>query len=282
MANPQVQLPGQAPLYMPNNNQQTADNAIQQPQQQQPPKIDTNDPINSLASQLVTPEEREAQEQKLLKNKRKMIAWNALFGGLANLANLYSVSKGAAPQAYSDNSQHIEAAYQDAKNRQENLFQNRDRYAQTLYNLYRQGEQDRIRNESHKAQMEWYKDRSDIAQQKAELEKYKAVRVIKNKDGSLMKFNPIDGTIEPLSEADPLYVDYMKSRTNATNRRAGLIGAPVTTTRTNAKGETVTSVRSYGSGGGGKDSSRRSGGRTIKGYVKSGGGNSKKGKGKAY
>lgn len=237
-------------------NQQPADNAMQQPQQM--PQIDTSDPINSLAGMLVTPAEREAQEQKMLRNKRRMIAWTGLFDGLRNLANLYSVSKGATPQRYTDNPyQTLEQGYQQERQRQNSLNDYRDKYATTLWNLKRQTNDDARRNALSAAQASWYGSReeaeqqkSELAKQKAELDKLKAVRVIKNKDGSLMKFDPITGNIEPLSEADPLYVDYMKARTNATNKRAGLIGAPVTTTRTNAKGETTTSVRSYGSGGG--------------------------------
>lgn len=247
--------------------QQPADNAMQQPQQQaqpqqyQQPQIDTNDPINSLASQLVTPEEREAQEQKMLKNKRRMIAWTGLFDGLRNLANLYAVSRGAAPMKFTDNPhQQLDQSYQEEKQRQEGIYQNRDKYAKSLYDFYRQGQQDKIKEESHKAQMEWYKDRSEIAQKNAELNRLKSVRVIKNKDGSLMKFDPINGTIEPLSEADPLYVEYMQGRIAQQNKKTGLLGAPKTTTRTNAKGETTTSVTSYGTGSGNK------GGGTKKNY----------------
>ena len=87
-----------------------------QPQQ---PQIDTSDPINSLAGMLVTPAEREAQEQKMLKNKRRMIAWTGLFDGLRNLANLYTVSKGAAPMKFTDNPyQQIEKDYQAESQRQ--------------------------------------------------------------------------------------------------------------------------------------------------------------------
>ena len=99
MANPQVQLPGEAPVVMPNSNQQ-------QPQQQQTAQqqVDTSDPINSLAGMLVTPAEREAREQKMLQNKRRMIAWTGLFDGLRQLGNLYFTTKGATPQQFTDRS----------------------------------------------------------------------------------------------------------------------------------------------------------------------------------
>ena len=154
----------------------------------------------------------------------------------------------------------------------------RDKYAAQLWNLQRQDNEDARKKALSDAQVKWYGSREEIAQQKAELEKLKAVRVIKQKDGSLMKFDPVSGSIEPLTEADPLYVAYMKSLTNANDKRTELIGAPVTTTSTNAKGETTTSVRSYGNN---KPAGTK--GKTIKGYTKSG--NSSKSvtrKGKAY
>lgn len=198
MANPQVQLPGQAPLYMPNNNQQQpVDNAMQQPQQQQQPQeqpqIDTNDPINSLAGMLVTPAEREAQEQKMLRNKRRMIAWTGLFDGLRNLANLYAVSKGAAPMKFTDNPyQQLDQSYQEEKQRQEGIYQNRDKYAKSLYDLYRQGQQDKIKEESHKAQMEWYKNRDEMAQRKQELAEFKAKTDADYKKATLEQKNAIN------------------------------------------------------------------------------------------
>jgi hypothetical protein len=33
-----------------------------------------------------------------------------------------------------------------------------------------------------------------------------------------MKFDPVSGELEPLSEADPLYVEYMRSQINKNNR----------------------------------------------------------------
>lgn len=216
-------------------------------QQAEQPQIDTSDPINSLAGMLETPAEREAREQKMLKNKRRMIAWTGLFDGLRQLGNLYFTTKGATPQQFTDKPyQQIEADYQAEMKRQDDLAKNRENYAKQLWNLKRQGVEDARKKALADAQVKWYDDRAEMAQQKAELEKLKSVRVIKQKDGSLMKFDPIEGTIEPLTEADPLYVDYMKSRINATNKRAGLIGAPVTTVTTDEKGKTKTSVRSFG------------------------------------
>ena len=256
---------------------------LSQPQQQQTmPQIDTSDPINSLAGMLVTPAEREAQQQRMLRNKRRMIAWTGLFDGLRNLGNLYSVSKGAAPQRYTDNPyQTIERSFNEEQGDQDALFKHRDDYARQLWNLQRQANDDARRNALSAAQARYYDTRdeaeqqkAELAKQKAELDKLKAVRVIKNKDGSLMKFDPVTGNIEALSEADPLYVAHMKAITDATNKRAGLMGAPVTTTTTNAKGETTTSVRSYGSGNSGKSSN----GNYSKYRIQSGSGSSGKSK----
>ena len=258
-ANPQVLSPGETPL-MPVNNQ-----GVQQPSaavQPQQPQVDTSDPINSLAGMLVTPAEREAKQQRLLENKRRMIAWTGLFEGLRQLGNLYYTSKGASPQTYTNNpAQAIEQGYQQELKNLDDIQRNRQAYAQQIWSLRRQASDDERRNALSAAQVRYYDTRdeaeqqkAELAKQKAELDKLKAVRVIKNKDGSLMKFDPVTGNIEALSEADPLYVEHMKASTNAINKRAGLMGAPVTTTRTNAKGETTTSVRSYGSGNSGKSS----------------------------
>lgn len=224
----------------------------QQVQQPQLPQVDTSNAIQSIAQLMgPTPAEREAQERKLLENKRKMIAWTGLFDGLRQLGNLYYTSKGATPQQYTDKPyQAIEQNYQQERQLQDYINRYGQAYAKQLFDWQRQGEQDKMRKEAHEAQMKYYDTRDEMAQKKAELDKLKAVRVIKQKDGSLMKFDPVSGSIEPLSEADPLYVEYMNSRINATNKRAGLIGAPVTTTTTDAKGNTRTSVRTYGKSGG--------------------------------
>ena len=197
-----------------------------------------------------TPAEREAQERRLAENKAKMSGWLGLFQGLGALGDLYYASKGVTPSKPDNTAQAIiQQNYADEKQRLDNLYRNRQAYANMLYNLQRQAGEDARKDKLADAQAKWYDTRDEMARDKAELEKLKAVRVIKQKDGSLMKFDPVSGTIEPLTEADPLYVEYMNSRINATNKRAGLMGAPVTTTTTNEKGETKTSVKTYGGGG---------------------------------
>ena len=274
MANPQVQLPGESPLYMPDNTKPLMPRTPAETEQPSPApvQIDSSDPINSIAQNLVTPQEREEREQQMLKNKRKMIAWTALMDGLRNFGNLYAVSKGAVPLKFDNPYQQIDKAYDEERQRQGDIYQNRDRYAQTMINLHRQGNQDRIREEAHKAQMKWYDTRDEIAGQKAELDRLKATRVIKLRDGSLIKYDPVTGVAEPLTKADPLYVKDMEAKIGLTNKRTGLLGAPVTTTTTGAKG-TSTSVKTYGTGGGrksGKKAAARPAKPVSKGTNKSG------------
>lgn len=148
---------------------QDAQNGMVQPQQPvQQPQIDTSDPINSLAGMLVTPAEREAQQQKMLRNKRRMIAWTGLFDGLRNLANLYTVSKGAAPMKFTDNPyQTIEQSFKEEQQRQDNLNNYQDRYAKQLYDLQRQGEQDQMRREAQQAQIDYNKSRIKMQEEES-------------------------------------------------------------------------------------------------------------------
>ena len=192
------------------------DNGSSQPQQQ--PQVDTADPINSLAGMLVTPAEREAQEQKLLKNKRRMIAWTGLFDGLRNLANLYAVTKGAAPMKFTDNPyQAIEQGFKEEQQRQDNLNNYQDRYAKQLYDLQRQGEQDQMRREAQQAQMRWYDTRDEIARLKEERDRIKNEKYIELQDGRIAKINAETGQIEALT---PYKVDTEKSKAQK-NRQQG-------------------------------------------------------------
>jgi hypothetical protein len=233
---------------------QVATPVVQQPQQQEQPTFTPPADGNyiGLMKDMLgpTPAEREAQERKIAENKAKMSGWLGLFQGLGALGDLYYASKGVNPSKPDNTPQAIiEKNAADEKQRLDNLYRNRQAYANMLYNLQRQAGEDARKDKLADAQAKWYDTRDEMARDKAELEKLKAVRVIKQKDGSLMKFDPVLGTVEPLKEADPLYVEYMNSRINATNKRAGLMGAPVTTTTTNEKGETKTSVKTYGRGG---------------------------------
>lgn len=207
---------------------QSSDDAYQLDQQQprtvatkqyELPKIDSENVIGSLSGILgPSPEERAAEEQKLQEHRQKMHGWTALFNGLRHLSNLYYATKGAPGQKYSDPHQLIEQQYQDERRRLAEIHAADQKYYANLWGLYRQMNDEQRRNTLAEAQAQYYGTRDEMARQKAELDKLKAVRVIKQKDGSLMKFDPVSGELEPLSEADPLYVEYMRSQINRNNR----------------------------------------------------------------
>lgn len=138
--------------------------AQQQPQpQQQMPQVDTSNAIQSIAQLMgPTPAEREAQEQRLLKNKRKMIAWTGLFDGLRHLGNLYYASKGATPQQYTDQPyKTIEQNYQQERQLQDYANRYSQAYAKQLFDWQRQADQDQMRREAHEAQNRYTKARED-------------------------------------------------------------------------------------------------------------------------
>lgn len=183
------------------------------------PKIDTSNAIGSLAEMLgPTPAEREAQQNRLERGRQQMAMWTGLFDGLRQLSNLYYTAKGARPQQYSDPYKTVDENYNREVKRLDDLAQYQNLYARQLYNLQRQAgieEQNRALNE---AKIDWYKNRDDVARMKAENDRLKAVRVIKQKDGSLWKFDPFTGNVEELKESDPLYGQYMQSVINRNNR----------------------------------------------------------------
>lgn len=207
---------------------QSPDDAYQLDQQQpgtvatkqyELPKIDSENVIGSLSGILgPSPEERAAEEQRLQEHRQKMHGWTALFNGMRHLANLYYATKGAPGQKYNDPHQLIEQQYQEERRRLADLHDRNQKYYANLWGLYRQMNDEQRRNTLAEAQAQYYGTRDEVARQKAELDKLKAVRVIKQKDGSLLKFDPVSGEIEPLSEADPLYIEYMRSQINKNNR----------------------------------------------------------------
>lgn len=236
-----------------NLKKQREQQAISQPQQ---PQIDTSDPINSLAGMLVTPAEREAQQQKLMENKRKMLLWTGLFDGLRNLGNLYSVSKGARPQQYTDNPyKTIEMGYQQEMKNLDDVYKNRQAYAQQLYNWQRMGEQDQMRREAHDAQMKYYQTRDEQNARKMELAEFKAKTDADYKKATLDQKNAInevrirllEGQISK-TEADRQYKLIMMGNAQA--------GTKTTTTKPDG---TVTTVVKEPNRRNGKGSSGRRG-----------------------
>ena len=221
--------------FLKRRSTQSADDVYQMDQQRprtgqtwqnEIPQIDTSDAIGSLAGILgPSPEERAAEEARLQQHRQKMHGWTALFNGLRHLSNLYFTAKGAAPQKYGDPHQEIEQQYQDERKRLDAIHAGDRQYYANLWGLYRQMSDEQRRNTLAQAQAEYYGTRDEAArqkaqidQQKAELERLKAVRVIKQKDGSLIKFDPITGDTEELREADPLYQEYMRSQIGRNNR----------------------------------------------------------------
>lgn len=190
--------------------------------QQQPaelPMIDTSDVIGSLNGMLgPTPEERAAEEQRLQQHRQKMHGWAAVFNGIRQLSNLYFTTKGAAPQKYGDPHAEIEQQYQDERKRLADIQAQNQKYYAGLWGMYRQINDEQRRNMLAEAQRDYYGSREEAARQKSELDRLKAVRVIKQTDGSLVKFDPVTGETEQLSEADPLYIEYKRSQINKNNR----------------------------------------------------------------
>ena len=169
-----------------------------------------------------TPAEREAQERRLAENRAKMNGWLGLFQGLGALGDLYYASKGVNPSKPDYSAQTIvNNNAKEAQQRIDNLYKNRQAYATMLYNLQRQAKEDTRKDKLADAQAQWYSTRDEMARDKAELEKLKSARVIKMPNGSLMKFDPVSGTAEPLTEADPLYVKWKEAQINKMNRTGG-------------------------------------------------------------
>lgn len=148
----------------------------QQPQQQQMPHIDPNNALQSLAQIMgPTPAEREAQERKLLENKRKMIAWTGLFDGMRQLGNLYYASKGATPQQYTDKPyQQIEQNYMQERQLQDYLNRYSQAYAKQLFDWQQKMSDTERRDKIANAQAKYYDTRDEMARLKGENDRLRA------------------------------------------------------------------------------------------------------------
>ena len=148
----------------------------QQPQQQQMPQIDPNNALQSLAQIMgPTPAEREAQERKLLENKRKMIAWTGLFDGMRQLGNLYYASKGATPQQYTDKPyQQIEQNYMQERQLQDYLNRYSQAYAKQLFDWQQKMSDTERRDKIANAQAKYYDTRDEMARLKGENDRLRA------------------------------------------------------------------------------------------------------------
>lgn len=203
---------------------------LPQEEQQTQPQVDTSHALSSI-SQLMgpTPAEREAELRKQEAHNNKMMKWAGLFDGLRQLGNLYTTYKGATPQQLqAPYGQLIQQADRKRKLQAADDAYRKD-YANTYMRLQHGINDDARKAKIAEAQAKYFDARGEMAQQKAELEKLKAVRVVKQKDGSLWKFDPVSGELEQLKESDPLYSKYVQSQIDKNNRMGyGHSGSGVT------------------------------------------------------
>lgn len=168
-----IQLQGMQPL---SGRQLTP---VQKPQPVVPvvPKVDTSNAMESLAYMMgPTPAEREAQVRKAQEHESKMQAWTGLFDGLRNLGNLYSTYKGASPQQTANYNPYAQISRQVQQQQliQDSLDNYRRQYEQGIYNLRRQADEDRMKSETHQAQLDWYKNRDEQNAEKVAIQKFRA------------------------------------------------------------------------------------------------------------
>ncbi len=188
----------------------------QEPMQIDIPDIDGTNPIGSLAGILgPTPEERAAEEERLQQHRQKMHGWTALFNGLRHLSNLYFTTKGAQPQKYGDPHSLIEQQYKDERKRLDDMHTANQRYYTSLWNLYRQGQDEQRRSMLAEAQAKYYDTRDEVARMKAENDRLKNEKYIQLQDGRIAK---LDAETNRIKEILPLQEQEIKSRINKNNR----------------------------------------------------------------
>lgn len=192
---------------------------VQHEEKPQQPQVDSSHALESFAKLIgPTPAEREAKQRKQEEHNAKMQTWAGLFDGLRQLGNLYTTYKGATPQQLQTPYGQIEQiADRNRKQQADNDAYSRE-YALALSRLHHGFVDDARKAKVAEAQAKFFDTRSEAAKQKAELEKYKAARVVKHKDGSLYKFDPVSGELEQLKESDPLYAKYVQSQIDRNNR----------------------------------------------------------------
>lgn len=182
----------------------------QQPQQQQMPQIDPNNALQSLAQIMgPTPAEREAQERKLLENKRKMIAWTGLFDGMRQLGNLYYASKGATPQQYTDKPyQQIEQNYMQERQLQDYLNRYSQAYAKQLFDWQQKMSDTERRNKIANAQAKYYDTRDEMARLKGENDRLRAEASARASDARAENIKAKTAQLEQLT---PYQIEKLKA-----------------------------------------------------------------------
>lgn len=188
-----------------NKRNQVAAPVVQQPQQPvQPitPPADGNY-VNWMKDMLgPTPAEREAQERRLAENKAKMSGWLGLFQGLGALGDLYYASKGVNPSKPDNTPQQIlDKNAAEEKQRLDNLYRNRQAYANMLYNLKRQAGEDERKNKLNDAQIRWYDTRDEMARLKGENDRLKAEQQAKLNEARQKK---IELQMQQMQDLHPL------------------------------------------------------------------------------
>ena len=139
------------------------------------PVIDSGNAIGSLAELLgPTPAERAERERRVVQNKGAMSAWTGLFDGLRQLGNLYYTSKQATPQAYNNPYEQIDRDVEATRKRMDDLDNYQRQYNMQLYGLRRQGVQDAMADEQHKAQMANYAANNELLKARVESERVRA------------------------------------------------------------------------------------------------------------
>ena len=226
------------------------------------PAVDTTNAIVSLADMMgPTPGEKAQREAQLRKGRAQMNAWAGLFDGLRHLGNLYATSKGAANQKYTDNPyQQTDAVYQAERQRMDDLENYRRQYAMQLYNLNRQANDDKRKDELHKAQLAYYGARSEKTAAEAE------------------KTRAMDNYYKALEQKNTEQAAYWKARADGySEEEAYRIAKLQSETDKNNKLGNAAMIRATNSGG--KGGGKGGGKPTIAGYTKSGDSTTNKGNG---
>lgn len=156
-----------------------------------------------------TPAEREAQERKIAENKAKMSGWLGLFQGLGALGDLYYSTKGVKPSKPDYSAQAtLEKNAANDKQRLDNLYKNRQAYANMLFNLQKQAGDNARKDKLADAQIKWYDTRDEMARLKGENDRLKAEQQIATNKA---RQEQIEAKTKQLQEMHPLNVEKMKA-----------------------------------------------------------------------
>ncbi len=146
---------------------------VQQPQFAAPADGNYIGLINDMLGP--TPAEREAQERRLAENKAKMNGWLGLFQGLGALGDLYYANKGVNPsQPNYQPQQLLNQHYAEEQQRLDNLYKNRQAYANMLYNIKRQAGEDARKDMLTNAQAKYYGGKEDAERRKMDIAEFNA------------------------------------------------------------------------------------------------------------